>query len=44
MIPGVGLITATALAASVPDPTVFKSGRQFAAWLKCPTENLNRRD
>jgi transposase len=32
-IPGVGLITATALAASVPDPTVFKSGRQFAAWL-----------
>lgn len=32
-IPGVGLITATALSASVPDPTVFKSGRQFAAWL-----------
>lgn len=32
-IPGVGLITATALAASVPDPTVFKSGRQFAAFL-----------
>ena len=32
-IPGVGLLTATALAASVPDPAVFKSGRQFAAWL-----------
>jgi transposase len=32
-IPGVGLITATALAASVPDPTFFKSGRQFAAYL-----------
>ena len=32
-IPGIGLITATALAASVPDPTVFKSGRQFAAYL-----------
>ena len=32
-IPGVGLITATALAASVPDPTIFKSGRQFAAYL-----------
>jgi len=32
-IPGVGVITATAVAASVPDPTVFKSGRQFAAWL-----------
>ncbi|WP_183417852.1 IS110 family transposase, partial [Limibacillus halophilus] len=32
-IPGVGVITATALAANVPDPTVFKSGRQFAAYL-----------
>jgi transposase len=32
-IPGVGILTATALAASVPDPTVFKSGRQFAAYL-----------
>ena len=32
-IPGVGLITATALAASVPNPAVFKSGRQFAAYL-----------
>ena len=32
-IPGVGVITATAIAASVPDPSVFKSGRQFAAWL-----------
>jgi transposase len=32
-IPGVGIITATALAASVPDPAVFKTGRQFAAFL-----------
>jgi len=32
-IPGIGLITATALAASVPDPAVFKTGRQFAAFL-----------
>jgi transposase len=32
-IPGVGLVTATALAASVPDPSVFRSGRQFAAYL-----------
>lgn len=32
-IPGVGLIAATALAASVPDPTVFKFSRQFAAYL-----------
>ena len=30
---GVGVITATALAASVPDPSVFRSGRQFAAFL-----------
>ena len=32
-IPGVGIITATALAASVTDPLVFRSGRQFAAFL-----------
>jgi transposase len=28
----VGLITATALAASVPDASAFRSGRQFAAY------------
>jgi transposase len=32
-IPGVGFITATAMAASVPDPGAFASGRQFAAFL-----------
>jgi len=32
-IPSIGLITATALAATVIDPSHFKSGRQFAAWL-----------
>ena len=32
-IPGVGTITATALAASIPDPAVFKTGRQFVAFL-----------
>jgi len=32
-IPGVGLISATALAASVTDPSRFRSGRQFAASL-----------
>lgn len=32
-IPGVGLITALAIAASVPDPDQFKSSRHFAAWL-----------
>jgi transposase len=32
-VPGVGLLGATALAATVTDPTLFRSGRQFAAWL-----------
>ena len=32
-VPGVGAITATALLASAGDPTQFKNGRQFAAWL-----------
>jgi transposase len=31
--PGVGIITATALAASVTDPGLFRSGREFAAFL-----------
>lgn len=32
-IPGIGPITASAIAASVPDPAAFKNGRQMAAWL-----------
>lgn len=32
-IPGIGLITATALLAEVGDFNMFKSGREFAAWL-----------
>jgi transposase len=32
-IPGVGVITATALAASVTDPAAFRSGREFSASL-----------
>jgi len=32
-VPGVGPLTASAIAASVPEPGVFKSGRDFAAWL-----------
>jgi transposase len=32
-IPGIGFITATALATTVTDASVFRSGRQFAAWL-----------
>ena len=32
-IPAIGPITASAIVASVPDPTLFRSGREFAAWL-----------
>jgi transposase len=32
-IPGIGPIIATAIAATVPDPSVFRNGREFAAWL-----------
>jgi len=32
-IPGVGPITASAIAATVSNPKQFKSGREFAAWL-----------
>jgi transposase len=32
-IPGVGPITANSIAAFVPDPHAFKSGRHFAAWI-----------
>jgi transposase len=32
-IPGIGPITASALAASITDPEVFKNGRELAAWV-----------
>jgi transposase len=32
-VPGVGPITASAIAATVSDPSCFRSGREFAAWL-----------
>ena len=32
-IPGIGPIIATAIATTVTDPNVFRSGREFAAWL-----------
>ncbi|MBT4492463.1 MAG: IS110 family transposase [Gammaproteobacteria bacterium] len=39
-IPGVGVITATALIASVPHIRMFKKARQFASWLGVtPREN-----
>lgn len=32
-IPGIGVVTATALVATISDIHAFRSGRQFAAWL-----------
>jgi transposase len=32
-IPGVGPIIASAILATVPDPSVFRNGREFSAWL-----------
>lgn len=32
-IPGIGVIGATALAATVTDPNAFRSGRELAAWI-----------
>ena len=32
-IPGVGPLIATALVASIPDPSVFRSGRDLSAWI-----------
>ena len=33
-IPGIGIIGASAIAATVSDPMVFRSGRDFAAWIE----------
>lgn len=32
-IPGVGPLLASAFVATIPDPTMFKSGRNLAAWV-----------
>jgi transposase len=32
-VPGIGVITATAIAATVADAGAFRSGREFAAWI-----------
>ena len=32
-IPGIGIVGATAIAATVTDPKAFRSGRDFAAWI-----------
>ena len=37
-----GEITASAIAATVPDASFFRSGREFAAWLGLtPRQNAN---
>jgi transposase len=39
-IPGVGPALATALVASIADPSAFRSGRDFSAWVGLvPTQN-----
>jgi transposase len=41
-IPGVGIITATALSAAITDPSAFRSGREFAAFLGLvPRQNFS---
>lgn len=37
-IPGVGPLLASAFVASVADPTVFRTGRDLAAWIRSRTE------
>ena len=32
-IPGIGVLGASAIVATVPDATIFKKGRHFAAWI-----------
>src|SRR5215470_14083409 len=32
-VPGIGIMGASAIAATVTDPSLFRSGREFAAWL-----------
>jgi transposase len=38
-VPAIGPVIAAALAAKVPDPTVFRSGRDFAAWIGLTPKN-----
>ena len=39
-IPGVGVLIATAAVAAMGDPKVFKSGREFSAWLGLVVQQL----
>ena len=42
-IPGIGVNGAAAITATVPDPKVFRSGRDFAAWIGLVPRELDRR-
>jgi transposase len=42
-IPGIGPIIATAVAAMVAEPSGFRSGREFAAWLGLVPRQKNSR-
>ena len=42
-IPGIGIVGATAIAATIPDPKAFRSGRDFAAWIGLvPRQDFDR--
>ena len=42
-IPGIGVLGASAITATAVDPTVFRSGRDFAAWIGLvPRQDFNR--
>jgi transposase len=43
-IPGVGLALVTALVASVADPKMFRSGRDFSAWIGLVPKHQQRGD
>ena len=43
-IPGIGIVGATAIAATLTEPKAFRSGRDFAAWIGLvPRQDFNRR-
>ena len=43
-IPGIGVVGATAITATVTDPKIFRSGRDFAAWIGLvPRQDFDRR-
>ena len=41
-IPGIGVLGATAIVATVADPTIFRSGRDFAAWIGLTALEMGR--